>query len=98
MPEVSPRYGALRIYVHLDDHDPPHVHVHSDEGSVTINLGIGCVELDDSETDMKTSDIRRAERLVLARLDACWELWRRHHGEINRIRRRRDSPRPEKGR
>ncbi len=66
MPEVMPREGGLRIYVHARDHGPPHVHVHSSEGSVRIYLEADCIVLDDSESDMKPSDIGRAGRLVAA--------------------------------
>lgn len=86
MPELRPREGEFRILVHVDDHAPPHVHVVSNYGSVKIRLGRDEVTLEDAGRGMKRSDIRRAREVVIRRLDACWQFWRKYHGQGDRIR------------
>lgn len=83
MAKVRPREGDLRIMVHVDDHPPAHVHVISAEGLVKVRLGADAdgVFLDETSTSMKKSDVRRARRLVMRSLDACWEVWKKYHDE-----------------
>ncbi len=66
-------------------HPPAHVHVHCGDGSVSVYLDRDDVLLEKAKRGMKNPEVRRAGQLVLERLGACWELWRKYHGEVDRV-------------
>lgn len=74
------RAGSLRVVIHCDDHDPPHVHVMGD-GETKIELG------NSPETikvlysaNTKTSERRRAIRAVSDNHALLLERWSKLHG------------------
>lgn len=80
IPWVGRKEHGLRIYVGVRDHEPPHVHVFSDEGSMKVLLGEACVELTEARGDMKEVSARQVAPFVLRHLDECWAVWEKYHG------------------
>lgn len=74
------RANGLRVVIFLDDHEPAHVHVFGD-GQAKINLvgADGEAELIWAE-GMKSSDVRRAMRMVADRREEFLKRWREVHG------------------
>ncbi len=74
------RESGLRFVIFIDDHAPPHVHVFGD-GVAKIELGEEGrdIRLVDAE-DMKTGDIRKAQRIVRERREELIMKWREFHG------------------
>lgn len=74
------RESGLKFVIYLDDHPPAHVHVFGD-GSVKIALGVE----DDAPKvvrtrSMKTSELRKALRIVIEHRAALIEKWEEFHG------------------
>lgn len=75
----------MRIYVFPNDHAPPHVHVYVTDGGVKVLLGNGWVALGKASGQISEREVRRAGKLVLDRLDECWRIWERIHGQTYRF-------------
>ena len=77
------RESGFRIVIHLDDHEPAHVHAILRGGGVAkIDLGTttGRVKLLSASSSMKSSDIRIAVRIVEANRAEFLAQWSKHHG------------------
>jgi hypothetical protein len=74
------RESGMRVVIYLDDHPPPHVHVFGD-GSAKIALGAEDGALQVIRTaGMKTSELRRALRIVAGHRAGLMEKWEEFHG------------------
>lgn len=74
------RESGLKFVIYLDDHPPAHVHVFSD-GSAKIALGAegGAPEVVRTR-GMKTSQLKKALRIVIEHRAALMEKWEEFHG------------------
>lgn len=79
------RVGRYRVVLLLPprEHEPPHVHVHTADGEVVIELATTDVsQTVRSVAKMRTSDVVAAFRLVEEHAEYLHERWREYHGEV----------------
>lgn len=80
MPTIHREHG-LRFAIHIDDHEPAHVHVFGDgEMKIVIAADDG-LPMAVWSVGMKRADERSAMDLVLARQAEFLARWRAIHGE-----------------
>ena len=80
MPTVH-REGGFIFKIHLNDHEPAHVHARLGGGEVVIVLGSGEAEPYEREArGMKDQEIRRALDITRRRQAVLLEAWRECHG------------------
>jgi hypothetical protein len=76
-----PRENGFRFLIFVDDHVPAHVRVW--KGGALAKIEIGDADHRPEARDpgeMRTSDVRRAVRIVEARREEFLAAWRRIHG------------------
>lgn len=69
--------GGFQIIVHLNDHEPPHVHVRRDGADLRVYLND--LTFEPAHGRMNAFDERRAVRLVAKYNSTLLNIWRRHH-------------------
>ena len=82
MPTIA-RVGKLRIAIHLNDHDPVHVHVLGAGGEAKISLGArGRKPRLVVNNGLTQADLAAALRVVDAKSSLLRRKWQEIHGEI----------------
>lgn len=82
MPTVL-RVGGFRIAIFLPprEHEPPHVHVRTQNGEVVIELATaGGHQTIRTVAGMRTTDVAAAFRMVDEHTDYLLQRWREYHG------------------
>lgn len=80
MPTVY-RCKSLTFKVLTRDHDPPHLHVYTAEGTAKISLGSEiCGPYLRANVGMRASDVRLALQVIEEQQAWFLELWRKYRG------------------
>ena len=78
----SIRYGAFRLHVFPNDHDPAHVHVFAQKGVIRFALEFdGSARYLDVEGPVSNRDIRRAKEAVEKNHATLLGFWKQYHVE-----------------
>lgn len=77
MPEILRLFG-LKFYIYTRDHEPPHVHVVSQDGEAKflVSEKVSLIE----NAKMKQKDIRLAESIIEENKDLIITSWVKIHG------------------
>ena len=72
MPVIGKYKGlTIKMYFQQEEHNPPHVHVSCGENSAIIYIN----NLDDSEGDLKESQMSNAKEWVTDHIDELLNMW-----------------------
>lgn len=79
MPEVLRLFG-LKFYIYTRDHQPPHVHVRSQDGEAKFCINEKKIELMEVK-NMKSKDVKLAESILEDNINNILKEWIKIHGE-----------------
>ena len=77
MPEILRLFG-LKFYIYTRDHQPPHVHVVSQDGAAKFAISEN-IELIDNK-GMKSKDLKLAEAIIEENKDNILNEWVKIYG------------------
>lgn len=78
MPEILRLFG-LRFYIYTRDHQPPHVHVVSQDGTAKFAIADEITLIGNS--GMKSKDLKLAESIIEDNRENILRAWVKIHGE-----------------
>lgn len=78
MPEILRLFG-LKFYIYTRDHQPPHVHVVSQDGMAKFAITDKIVLL--GNAGMKSKDLKLAESIIEDNHDIIVKEWVKIHGK-----------------
>lgn len=78
MPEILRLFG-LKFYIYTRDHQPPHVHVVSQDGMAKFSVSEEIELLDN--VGMKSKDLKLAESIIEDNRENILKEWIKIHGE-----------------
>lgn len=78
MPEILRLFG-LRFYIYTRDHQPPHIHVVSQDGTAKFAI-TDTIKLIDN-AGMKSKDLKLAESVIEDNRENILKEWVKIHGE-----------------
>lgn len=81
MPTVL-RYGSMRVQINIrDEHEPPHVHVRTNDGEVVVTLAESThsVRVRTVKGPVRATDVAKIEIIVAAHFDMLVNTWSRYH-------------------
>lgn len=78
MPEILRLFG-LKFYIYTRDHEPPHVHVKSQDGMAKFAIA-DSIELIEN-AGMKPKDLKLAEAIIEDNHDNIVNEWVKIHGK-----------------
>ncbi len=77
MPEILRLFG-LKFYIYTRDHEPPHVHVVSQDGEAKFIVADEVTLLENVK--MKPKDVKLAESIIEDNKDLIKTSWKNIHG------------------
>lgn len=77
MPEILRLFG-LKFYIYTRDHEPPHVHVVSQDGEAKFIVADEITLLENAR--MKPKDVKLAESIIEDNKDLIKTSWKNIHG------------------
>lgn len=77
MPEILRLFG-LKFYIYTRDHEPPHVHVISQDGEAKFVVADEVSLMENIR--MKPKDVKLAESIIEENKDLIQTRWRNIHG------------------
>ena len=77
MPEILRIFG-LKFYIYTRDHQPPHVHVVSQDGSARFSITETVTLL--ANAGMKNKDLKMAEAIIEENKEIIIKEWVKLHG------------------
>jgi len=77
MPEILRLFG-LKFYIYTRDHEPPHIHVKSQEGMAKFVIADKIEVLDNA--GMKSKDLNLAKSIIEDNYEVIIKEWVKIHG------------------
>ncbi len=78
MPEILRLFG-LKFYIYTRDHQPPHIHVASQDGMAKFSISEEIVLIDNA--GMKSKDLKLAESIIEDNKENILKEWIKIHGK-----------------
>ena len=80
MPEILRLFG-LKFYIYTRDHQPPHIHVVSQDGTAKFAIGENIELL--ANDGMKSKDLKLAEVIIEENKENIVKEWVKIHGKYS---------------